>query len=155
MAIDKSYLEDYQQGETIETPGRTITEADIHAFAALTGDWHPIHTDVTYAAKTPFGEPIAHGLLVLSIGSALGFRLGQYAMLPRSFIAFYGIRELHFTAPVKVGDTIRLTTEVIEITLKDDARGTVVSRNEIKNQRDEPVCVFLSEILCGRRPSQA
>ena len=52
--------------EAWSRPARTITEADIHAFAALSGDWHPLHTDVLYAAASPFGERIAHGMLVLS-----------------------------------------------------------------------------------------
>ena len=82
--MDKSYWEDFEIGEKIVSPGRTITEADLVMFAAFTGDWHPIHTDVDYASKTLFGERIAHGMLVLVVGSALGFRLGQYVMMPRS-----------------------------------------------------------------------
>ena len=78
-------------GDRRETPARTMTEADIHAFAALTGDWHPLHTDAEFAAESPFGERIAHGLLILSVGSALAFRLGQYEVLPQSFIAFSGM----------------------------------------------------------------
>ena len=153
--MDKDFFEDFTVGETMTTPGRTITEADIHAFAALTGDWHPIHTDVTYARETAFGAPIAHGLLVLSVGSALGFRLGQYAMLPKSFIAFYGIDGLRFTAPVMIGDTIHLVVEVTETIAKNDGQGVVVAKNEIANARGEPVCVYTSRILCGRRPRAA
>ncbi|MFQ5534896.1 MAG: MaoC family dehydratase [Sphingomonadales bacterium] len=153
--MDKDFLEDFEKGQTMVSPGRTITESDIHSFAALTGDWHPIHTDVTIARQGPFGEPIAHGLLILSIGSALGYRLGQYVLLPKSFIAFYGIQDLRFTAPVKVGDTIHLAVEVIDVVFKDDRRGVVVSRNEIRNQNGEPVCVFTAQFLCGRRPKQA
>ena len=61
--MEKDYFEDYTVGEVFVSPGRTITEADIVLFSAFTGDWHPLHTDVEYAAKTPFKERIAHGML--------------------------------------------------------------------------------------------
>jgi 3-hydroxybutyryl-CoA dehydratase len=75
----------------LRSPGRTITETDIVMFAAFTGDWHPLHTNVEFAKKTIFGERIAHGMLTLCVGSALMFRLGMYAALPKSLIAFYGL----------------------------------------------------------------
>ena len=63
--MEKLYFEDYTLGERFVSPARTITEADIINFASLTGDWHPLHTDVEYAKSTPFGERIAHGMLTL------------------------------------------------------------------------------------------
>jgi acyl dehydratase len=150
---DKEYFEDYKVGEKTLSPARTITEADIHAFAALTGDWHPLHTDVEYAKNTMFGERIAHGMLVLVIGSALQLRLGPYASLPKSFIAFYGIDKVRFTNPVRIGDTIHSETEVMAADAKDDTRGVVTAQSTIKNQRDEPCCVYTAKFLCGRRPS--
>jgi acyl dehydratase len=86
--MEKSYFEDYTVGEKFISPARTITETDITLFAAFTGDWHPLHTDVEFAKKTFFGERIAHGMLSLCVGSALIFRLGPYVALPKSFIAF-------------------------------------------------------------------
>ncbi len=151
--MPRAYFEDYEVGERRTTPGRTITESDITAFAGLTGDWHPLHTDVTFAAKTPFGERIAHGMLVLSVGSALGLRLGQYEVLPQSFIAFYGMEDVRFTAPVRIGDTIHLEIEISGLDAKDDTRGVVTARNEILNQHDEVVCSYVTKILCGRQPS--
>ena len=76
--MEKDYFEDYTVGEVFVSPGRTITETDIVLFSAFTGDWHPLHTDVEYAAKTPFKERIAHGMLGLVVGMALPFRLGPY-----------------------------------------------------------------------------
>jgi len=151
--MEKTYLEDFQAGEMIVSPGRTITETDLVLFAALTGDWHPIHTNVEYAGKTPFGERIAHGMLVLTVGSALIFRLGQYAYTPKSFIAFYGIDSLRFTGAVKIGDTIHLEVEILELTPKDATRGLVTSRSTVRNQRGEDCCVFVAKMLCGRRPA--
>ncbi len=63
------YFEDFNVGEIAVTRARTITETDIVNFAALTGDWYPLHTDIEYAKKGPFGERIAHGLLILSIAN--------------------------------------------------------------------------------------
>lgn len=150
--MPRAYFEDYEVGERRETPGRTVTEADVINFAGLTGDWHPLHTDVTYAAETPFGERIAHGMLVLSAGFSLAFRLGQYEFLPQSFIAFAGMDNVRFTAPVKLGDTIHLEMEVHALEPVSGNRGIVIYRNEIVNQHGTPVCTFVSKILCGCQP---
>ena len=150
--MEKGYLEDYEVGERMVSPSRTMTEADIVNFAGLTGDWHPLHTDIEYAKKTPFGERIAHGMLSLCIGSALVFRFGQYVALPKSFIAFYGMDSVRFIHPCKIGDTIRCEVEIVEIQMKDEQRGVIVSKNSIKNQRDEDVVVYTTRALCGRKP---
>jgi len=151
--MEKEYFEDYQVGEKMISPGRTITESDIVLFAAFTGDWHPLHTNVEYAKSTIFGERIAHGMLALVVGSALGFRLGQYVVTPKSFIAFYGMDKVRFTAPLKIGDTIHLEKEIIEMTSKDEHRGIITASNIIKNQRGENVVVFNARILVGRKPA--
>src|SRR2546423_12745667 len=54
-----------REGDRFVTRGRTVTESDLVGFATLTGDAHPQHTDAVWAASSPFGERIAHGLLVL------------------------------------------------------------------------------------------
>ncbi len=150
--MEKLCFEDYEIGETFITPARTITETDIVMFAALTGDWHPLHTDVEYASKTSFKERIAHGMLGLVIGSALATRLGPYAVLPKSFIAFYGMDSVRFTAPIMIGDTIHCEVKVTDLIVKDDARGVIVHENAIKNQRGEVVIVFVAKVLVGRKP---
>jgi acyl dehydratase len=150
--LEKLCFEDYEIGETFITPARTITETDIVMFAALTGDWHPLHTDVEYASKTNFKERIAHGMLGLVIGSALATRLGPYAVLPKSFIAFYGMDSVRFTAPVRIGDTIHCEVKVTDLIIKDDARGVIVHENAIKNQRGEVVIAFVAKVLVGRKP---
>ena len=99
--MEKLFYEDYAVGEKLRSPGRTITETDIVMFSAFTGDWHPLHTNVEFAKKTIFGERIAHGMLTLCVGSALMFRLGMYAALPKSFIAFYGMDSVRFTGATK------------------------------------------------------
>ena len=150
--MEKLWFEDYSVGEKLVSPARTMTETDIVNYAGLTGDWHPLHTDAEFAQQTPFGGRIAHGMLTLCIGSSLLFRLGPYAALPKSFIAFYGMDSVRFTAPVKIGDTIRCELEITALEEKDAKRGVIVSRNVIKNQRDEEVVVYVTRALAGRKP---
>jgi acyl dehydratase len=150
--LEKLYFEDYEVGEVFVSPGRTITETDIVMFAAFTGDWHPLHTNIEFAANTPFKERIAHGMLGLTVGSALIFRLGPYVFLPRSFMAFYGMESIRFTAPVKIGDTIHCEVKVKSLAEKNDKLGIIDHENVIKNQRGEDVIVFITKILAGRKP---
>src|SRR5260370_8991033 len=70
------YFEDFNIGDQWDTPRRTITEADIVNFAALTGDHNPIHTDEEYAKHTIFGGRILHGPAGFAIATGLEFRLG-------------------------------------------------------------------------------
>ncbi len=152
MGKDYETLDDYTVGDKFISPARTITEADIINFAGLTGDWHPLHTDVEYAAKTPFKGRIAHGMLTLSVGMVLPFRLGPYSsFLPRSFIAFYGMESVRFTGPTRIGDTIHCEVEVTEITDKGPDRGVLTTQNSIKNQRGELLVTYIIKVLCGKR----
>ena len=68
-------FDEFNVGDCYESQGRTITEADVVAFAGLSGDFNPLHTGATFAAATPFGERIAHGMLVMAI--ATGMATGQ------------------------------------------------------------------------------
>lgn len=86
--------------------GRTVTEADVAMFAGLTGDFHPQHTDAEWAASSPFGERIAHGLLVLSLAA------GLVEFDPDEVIALRRVRDVVFKRPVKLGDTIRVSVEM-------------------------------------------
>jgi acyl dehydratase len=153
VAKEYEYLDDYAVGDTFISPARTITEADIVNFAGITGDWHPMHTDVEYAAKTPFRERIAHGMLTLSIGMVLPFRLGHHSSFPpKSFRAFYGMDNVRFTAPTKIGDTIHCEVEVTEITDKGIGHGILTTQNQIKNQRGEVLISYVVKVLHGKRP---
>ncbi|MGC8605771.1 MAG: MaoC/PaaZ C-terminal domain-containing protein [Desulfomonilaceae bacterium] len=150
--MDKLYFEDYEIGETFVSPARTITETDIVLFSAFSGDWHPLHTDVVYAEKTHFKGRIAHGMLGLVVGSALATRLGPYAVLPKSFIAFYGMDSVRFTAPIMIGDTIHCEVKVTQLLVKDDTKGVITHENTIRNQRGDAVIIFVAKVLAGRKP---
>ena len=143
------HFEDFRVGDKIVTRGRTITESDVVMFAALTGDWHPLHTDVEYAKQGPFKERIAHGFLVLSVASGL-LPLSEIAI-----IAFYGIDKLRFVAPVKLLDTIHVEMEVLDKQEKGERGGVVTFQQTIKNQRGEDVSVGTMRSLIARRKSPA
>jgi 3-hydroxybutyryl-CoA dehydratase len=152
VAPDKEYLEDYRVGEILVSPARTMTETDVQTYAGLTGDWHPLHTDVEYAARSPFGQRIVHGMLTLAVGSTLVLRLGPHVYIPKSFIAFYGMDRVRFTKPVMFGDTIHSVNRVAQLIVKDDLRGILEWASEVLNQRDETVLAWSSRMLVGRRP---
>jgi acyl dehydratase len=141
------YFEDFTTGEIAVTRARTITETDIVNFAALTGDWYPLHTDIEYAKKGPFGERIAHGLLILSIANGL---MPLYDM---AIVAFYGMDKVRFTAPTKIGDTIHVELEVVEKQDKGDIGGVITLKEYVKNQRGENVALSTKKVLIAKRPS--
>ncbi len=149
--MEREFFEDCRVGEKAVSPGRTITETDVVLFAAFTGDWMPIHSDAEYAKQTQFGERIAHGMLVLTIGSALPLRLGQFALLPKALMALYEVEKIRFVAPAKIGDTIHTECEVVRMTELDRARGLLVIRGDVKNQRGELVATYTQKLLVGRR----
>ena len=70
------YFEEFEVGYANESAGRTVTEADVVQFAGLSGDYNQLHTDAQFAATTPYGERIAHGLLGLSMATGLASRSG-------------------------------------------------------------------------------
>jgi acyl dehydratase len=151
--MPKEFYEDCCVGDKTLTPARTITETDIVMFAAFTGDWLPMHTDAEHAKKTPFGERIAHGFLVLAVGSSLLLRSSASSLIPSAFIALYQIEKVRFLAPAKIGDTIHTEAEIVQMTELDRTRGLVSIRGEIKNQRDELLVTCTLRVLIARRAS--
>lgn len=146
------YFEEFRVGDEVTSVGRTITEADIIAFAALTGDWNQIHTDAEYARTTPFGERIAHGLLGLSVATGLAVRLG---FMEDTVIAFMEIGEWQFRAPVRIGDTIRLRASVQELRpMRRLGGGYVTFKVALLNQRDETLQRGTWTVLMKSRPPE-
>jgi 3-hydroxybutyryl-CoA dehydratase len=129
------YFEEFEVGQSILSAGRTVTESDVVGFAALTGDWTTIHTDAVYAARQPFGQRVAHGLLGLSIASALAVRLG---FLEETVLAFREIGEWKFSLPIYFGDTIRMRATVSETkAMRRLGGGLVTFKVEVLNQEDK------------------
>src|SRR6186997_1698291 len=108
LPLQMLYFEDISIGMT-EMLKKTINSSDVVGFAEVTGDRNPIHLSEHFAAKTPFGTRIAHGLYTASLISAvLGTRLPGPG-------AIYISQSLNFRAPVKIGDTVVVTVTVAEL----------------------------------------
>lgn len=143
------YFEEFEAGYTVETPSRTITEADVTLFAGLSGDYNQLHTDAEFAKGTLFGERIAHGLLVLSIASGLASRLG---LIEGTTQAFTGL-EWKFRAPVKFGDTVRVRIAVKQKkAMPRLGGGFVIFDVAVLNQRDEIVQKGAWKVLLKSAP---
>ena len=102
---------EFAVGQRFRTPGRTITEADITAFAGLSGDYNPVHTDEGFAAATDFGGRIAHGPMGIGIAFGLASRLD---LIDGTVIALLGVT-WDFKAPMRPGDTIHALIQVTEM----------------------------------------
>ncbi len=104
------YFEEFEIGSAMRTRGRTITEADLVQFAALTGDFNPMHTDAEYCRDSFMGQRVAHGMLSLSYAIGQAYQLG---ILERTVLGFRGI-EMKFSNPVFIGDTIHAELKVTD-----------------------------------------
>ncbi len=148
MADPRRYFDEIELGEEYESPGRTVTEADIVMFAGLSGDYNVLHTDAEFMKTSIFGERIAHGLLCLAIQSGLFSR----ATTPYATLAFGGLR-WKFKLPVKIGDTIRLRAKVTEKKdLEKPDRGLITLERTILNQRGEIVQQGQTDLIVQKRP---
>jgi acyl dehydratase len=146
MQFQERFFEDYTVGEERTTLGRTIPEADIVLHAGQTGDFYPHHMDAEWSATQPFGQRIAHGTLIFSVG--VGMTAGD--INPRAFS--YGYDRLRFIKPVHIGDTITCRVTISE--KRDHKRahlGFVVERLEVLNQRQETVLACDHLLLVERR----
>jgi acyl dehydratase len=105
--------EDLYLGMEFLSPGRTITDADLVGFAGLTGDFSELHTSDVYAQSSQFGRRVAHGMLGLAYAHGLMWaRTGEFR---QSAIAFLGINDWKFVAPLFVGDTMFVRYVVQEL----------------------------------------
>lgn len=128
-------FDDLVVGDEWESPRRTITAADVTLFAGLSGDFNPIHVDLDAAGRGPFGQPVAHGLLGMAVGS------GLMSQAPRvETLAFLGILEWRFHHPILFGDTIRGLSRIEALEpAANGRRGVVTWHRRILNQDDRVV----------------
>ena len=101
-------FEELRVGQAVDY-ARTVRDADVVAFAGITGDENPVHLDEAVAARSRFGGRIAHGMLSAGfISAAIGTRL------PGPGSIYLG-QTLKFTLPVRIGDTVTTRVEVLEL----------------------------------------
>ncbi|MEX1023803.1 MAG: MaoC/PaaZ C-terminal domain-containing protein [Planctomycetota bacterium] len=125
------WFDEFRAGQTFVSPGRTITEADVVNFAALSGDWNPMHTDATFARRTPFRQRVAHGMLVESVATGLGVRTGIFD----GTIAALTDMVIHWRNPCLIGDTVTLELEVAAVDAQPSRRsGKIHFLAVIRNQ---------------------
>ena len=105
------WFDEFRLDQCFDSAGRTITEADVVAFAGLSGDFNPIHMDAEHARRSVFRQRIAHGLLVEAITSGLAHGTGLF----EGTISALAEIQIQFQKPVFFGDTIRLQMKVIQI----------------------------------------
>ena len=145
------YWEDFEIGQTLVTPRRTITSTDIVNFACLSGDFNDVHTNWEYAKTTPFGEPIAHGPLVYAIMGGLQYASG---VNDGTLLALLQVDKWRMLGPVKHGDTLHMEATVIEkkASSKPD-RGVVKFQRKFMKQGGVAVQEMEVTILYKRRVS--
>ncbi|MFW0765749.1 phenylacetic acid degradation bifunctional protein PaaZ [Trabulsiella odontotermitis] len=148
----RKYFEELQPGDSLLTPRRTMTEADIVNFACLSGDHFYAHMDKIAAAESLFGERVVHGYFVISAAAGLFVDDGVGPV-----IANYGMENLRFIEPVKPGDTIqvRLTckrkTVKRQKTAEERPTGVVEWAVEIFNQHQQTVALYSILTLVARQ----
>ncbi len=125
MSKEKKNLSELPAVGTRATRERTITDDDIVRFAEVSGDRNPVHLDADYAARSPFGQRIAHGFLV---GSLISAAIGMDLPGPGSI---YLGQTLKFVAPVHIGDTVTVSVEIIKV--REDKR-LITLRTDCTNQ---------------------
>jgi acyl dehydratase len=118
-------LSEVEVGSRWQSPGRTLTEAELSWACMVTGDWHPIHASAPFAAASPVGQRTFHG------GYGILLALGVAAKYPevgiRNAIAL-GTESWKFTAPLLVGDTVHVEVEITGLRRTSDGKRVIVQR---------------------------
>jgi acyl dehydratase len=135
-SLEALYFDEAVVGERCISPEYDVTEARVMAYAELTGDFTPVHTDEAYAKTTPFGTRVAHGLFGLSIADGLKTK-SDLCFQPGMSLGW----EWQFVAPIKLGDVVRVRFHVAS---KRESKsragwGILVLPSELINHRDEVV----------------
>lgn len=144
------FFEDFLPGQVFRTQGRTITEADIATFAGWSWDTNPVHTDAVHSADGRFGQPIAHGMLGISVAMGLVSRLGVFEGCS---IALLGIDGWRFEQPIMVGDTLTCTLEIASARPTSNGRAGILERDFVLTKQDDVVVQRGSiGLMVSRRP---
>jgi 3-hydroxybutyryl-CoA dehydratase len=145
-ALLDAQLGEFTQGAEFTSRGRTITEGDLMSFSALTGDWHPQHSDAEWAARSRFSGRVAHGMLVLS------YAVGLVPFDPERVVALRGLESATFKRPVAIGDTIRVRCRVESTRPLNDGNALVQLAFRVVNQDGRAVALARLQAVCRRAP---
>jgi acyl dehydratase len=142
------YFEEFEVGAKYVSQGRTVTEGDVVAFAGISGDYNPLHTDAKFAATTPFGERIAHGMLTVAMSTGMSNWTGIFAGTTIALLE----QNIKYTGAVKFGDTVHLEMEVTEKkeTSKPD-RGIINIAAKMLNDADQVVVDMKWTLMMKRK----
>jgi acyl dehydratase len=144
------YFEDFEPGRAYVTGERIITEADVRAFADLSGDRNAIHLEPAAAIAAGFPGPIAHGALGLAVATGLASQLG---LTRGTLVALAGVN-WRFRAPIVPGDRVVLHIRVASRRATGNlSRGLVTLAAELRNQRGEVTQDGEFIELIARRPT--
>ena len=147
------FFEEFEIGHTIVTSRRTVTLTDIVNFACLSGDHNAPHIDHEFCKTQSYGEPIAHGPLVLAIVGGLQCLSG---INDGTIIAMTGLDQWRMHLPVKAGDTIHALITPLEKKLTSSGtKGIITCERLVKNQRDETVHSMVISNMYRCRPVPA
>ena len=143
---------DLRVGMSFRSPGRTITDADLVAFAGLTGDYSELHTSDVYAKKSQFGRRVAHGMLGLAY--AHGLMWARTGELRETAIAFLGISDWKFVGPIFIGDTIFVNYRIAELrdSRSKPMQAIATFDVEVVNQHEQIVQQGRKVLLVSKAP---
>lgn len=145
------WFDDLKPGLVVEAATRrTVTETDNVLFTTMTMNPQPLHLDAEFAGGTEFGRPLVNSMFTVAL--VVGLAVPELTL--GTTVANLGFSDIRFPKPVFAGDTIRVTTEVLEArasSSRPDA-GVVTFRHDAHNQRGELVCRATRAALMHRRP---
>lgn len=147
ILIEQRFFDDYVLGERFRSMGRTLDQGDISLFAGITQDFHPAHVDAAFADEA-YGGRIAHGMLTFAVVTGLTVEYNLAAIS-------YGYDKVRFPAPVRAGQTVVATSEVIELR---DARSPdhgLVAKQYEGRLNDGTVVFVAKHTLAVRRTGDA
>lgn len=129
-------FDDIEVGRVFVSPGRTVTEADVVAFAGLSGDYNPVHTDAHFMKTHPLGRRVAHGLLGAAFASGLAARIGLFDGITIALLE----TSLRYVEPLRIQDTVHLEMKITDKrrSSKND-RGVVTTERRLINQDGQVV----------------
>lgn len=130
------FFEDLTVGMVFHSPPRVVVESDLLGFADISGDHNPIHVDADLAARSEFGQRIAHGPFGIAVAIGL---CGNMPEFNKSAVMMTNVREWRFLAPIFIGDRLTLELTVGRLTQSRSGRGLVDRRMRLL--RDDGTCV--------------